>query len=282
MPYLMHIAVDNPFRLKKRINYFSYRGTRFKFIQNDGRRWSDVLVTLVDSMSGPGVQIALAAAGEFVSALAFHFDVGMTVRHVGGPGKPKSFRLRSARCQVRRFPELPFRGNIRGHSLATIANVETAEQRAALTLYREAQSSNKPALSILWNWQVMEVGGGNAVSFVNRTAKKDHAARAEVADEIKGLAAPINRLGEHLEEEFRHAIAHIRRKPGRKALKFDDDEESTRLYRGSSIIRHFARLYIQRELGLNSNRYLVRKRGRGFPSYEDLSTIENAWYVSVD
>lgn len=64
MPYLMHIAVDIPFRPTRRIAYFTYSGVRFKYIQNDGRKWSDVLVTLLQTMTGPEVNGASSFALE--------------------------------------------------------------------------------------------------------------------------------------------------------------------------------------------------------------------------
>jgi hypothetical protein len=281
MPYLMHIAVDIPFRPKKRIAYFSYNGVRFKYIQNDGRNWSDVLVTLVASMHGPEVGYALAAAGELISALAWEFDVGMTVRHVGGPGKPASFRLRSARCQVRVFPELPFHGFVSGYSFSRIANIQTPEQRAALVLYREALSSNKPFLSLLFNWQILEVGRGDAVAFANRIGRKHPNDLGTALDDAKQLPTGLNRLGDHLQDSFRDAIAHVRRSPGKTTLKFDEEAEAGRIYRGNRVIRRLARLYVERELQLTSVRYLVRRNGKAFPTYEDRPTIEAGWYVGV-
>ncbi len=32
MPFLMHIAFDNPFRLKRNVHYFEYGGVRFKLL----------------------------------------------------------------------------------------------------------------------------------------------------------------------------------------------------------------------------------------------------------
>lgn len=281
MPYLMHVAVDIPFRPDKRISYFEYHGVRFKYIQNDGRRWSDVLVTLLPDFSSPDVDRALRAAGEFASALAWEFDAGISVRHVGGPGKRDSFRLRSARCQVRVFPELPFLGFHRGYSLTRIANIETAAQREALTLYREGLGANKKYLALLLHWQIMEVGGGNAIGFVNRLAKRHPGTLGRIQEDLKALSLGSRTLGDYLSDDFRHAVAHIRRKPGRTKLTFDDDLEAGRISRGARVIREFARQYILRELRLNSYRLLVRHRGKGFPVYLDRETIEKGWYLTA-
>lgn len=182
---------------------------------------------------------------------------------------------------MRVFPELPFLGFHRGYSLSRIANIETPEQREALTLYREGLGANKKYLALLLHWQIMEVGGGNAIGFVNRLARRHPDTLGRIQQDLKALPVGAKQLGDYLSDDFRHAVAHIRRKPGKTKLAFDDDSEAGRISRGARVIREFARQYIRRELRLTSYRLLVRHRGKGFPVYLDRATLDTGWYLAA-
>src|SRR4051812_38050875 len=124
MPYLMHIALDNPFRFRGRVHYFEYNGIRFKLVQNNPQKWSDVLLTITEgARPHPSVQVALTAASEFASALAWELDTGMSIRHIGGPGIRPAIRLKNAQCVTFVFPELPYRGAPIGFDLTRIAKI---------------------------------------------------------------------------------------------------------------------------------------------------------------
>ena len=71
MRMLMHIAFDNSLRLKNKIYYFEYKSVRFKLIQNNPRKWSDVLLTIVSIDDKKEKQKAYSTAGEFLSALSW-------------------------------------------------------------------------------------------------------------------------------------------------------------------------------------------------------------------
>src|SRR5216684_5642407 len=111
MAYLMHIAFDNGRRLSRNVHYFAYKGVRFKLIQNNPRRWSDVLLTIIREVDDSAAkQLAFSAAGEFLSALSWHNVSPNGFRHIGGPGIGARFPLRSAQCRTFDFPRLPYQG----------------------------------------------------------------------------------------------------------------------------------------------------------------------------
>ena len=83
-------------------------------------------------------------------------------------------------------------------------------------------------------------------------------------------------LGQYLLDDCRHAIAHIRRKPGRRALKFDDEEENGRLWRSARVTEVLARHYIASALGVTERLHLVRPRRGGFPVYLDEGPFSRA------
>jgi hypothetical protein len=280
MPFLMHIAFNNPFRLKGDVHYFEYKGVRFKLVQNNPHRWSDVLLTIVDSPRSPSVEMTYAVAGEFASALSWEYRAGIGIHYIGGPGIREGFGLRQAgRGNVRVFPTVPFRGMVVGHDLSRIARITTDQQRTGLTLFREARSANKLLLSLLLNWQILEIKTEPA-GWVEKTVRRK-LGELGINEAVKELRLGPKRLGDYLRDDCRDAIAHIRRKPGKRKLRFDSADEDLRLGLSARITEALARYYIEYELGVTDSLYLVRKRGRGFPTYLDSDTIHNGWYTSA-
>jgi hypothetical protein len=161
-----------------------------------------------------------------------------------------------------------------GFNIDPIPSIETPEQRLALAMFREALSSNNVLLSFLLCWQVLEIGQStNAVGWVNKTWSRPPTGFRVPTSDIQRLPLAHKRLGEYLLDDCRGAIAHIRREPGRRALRFDDIEEVARLAFSARVVRQFARYYVQRDLGLDKKMYLVRRDGRGFPEYVEASLL---------
>jgi hypothetical protein len=64
-------------------------------------------------------------------------------------------------------------------------------------------------------------------------------------------------------------------------LKFDDVDESGRLWNSARVAEELAHYYIETEPGVTETLYLVRPRRGGFPVYLDQRTIEQGWYKGV-
>ena len=73
MPYLMQISVDNNRRLIRKSYLFEYRGRQFKFVQDDPRKWSDHLMTVLPTGKESERREAFSLASE-VSAIAWELD----------------------------------------------------------------------------------------------------------------------------------------------------------------------------------------------------------------
>jgi len=280
MPLLMNIAIDISARLSRRVSYFEYKGIRFKLVQNDPRRHSDILLTLVDLNDTSAQDRAYAAAAEWLSAVAWENGSYAAIRDTTSFGVRPPTTLRQCRPRVLTHPEIHFGAGLRGQDILVIPNVETEEQRIALALIREATSSNKVWLAILFYWQILEVAGTDAVAWVNRVYYRDQKVHV---DEflVKGLDLRGRRMGECFQEEGRHAIAHIRRKPGRRVLRFDEKPEIRRLNTTAHVLGKFAAHYIRTELRLARRMHLVRRRGRGFPIYVDEETLNHGRWTSA-
>jgi methylamine utilization protein MauJ len=143
--------------------------------------------------------------------------------------------------------------------------------------------ANKVLLSLLLNWQIMEIRHSDPVGWVNRVVRRNPQIflRAVTHRTLSELPLQGRSLGQYLLDDCRDAIAHIRRKPGRRALRFDDEEENGRLWRSAEVTKELARHYIRAELGVTELLHLVRPRRGGFPRYVDEATIQQGGYRSV-
>lgn len=282
MSTLLQFSFDNPVRFYPAVHYFAYGGFRFKLVQNDPTRWTDSILTVFDQRPADDVvQRAYAAAAEFVTALSWELDFGMGIRPAGTLTVGSRITLRSARPNVFTYPSVPYLGPHVGYELSRVARIATDEQRIALTLYREAASANKLLLSLLLAWQVMEVRTGKAVPWIDRTMQNLPSRLGDVPQMVARLGVRPQQLGEYLWDDWRSAIAHIRRRPGKHALKFDDRAEAERLHLAADIVRRLARHYIIDELQVTDRLYLMRRGQRGFPTFVDEATIRSVLHVPV-
>jgi hypothetical protein len=269
----MQIAFDNTRRLQRKHYLFEYRGVRFKLVQDNPRKWADHLLTIVPQDDRIAREHAFSVASEFLSALAWENGAGVAVWEAGGSGWPDNLPLRRAQPNIFVFPRIPFRGNAVGHTPSQIPQIQNEAQRIALALFREARASNNDYLSFLFFWQVLEVDGRSPEDFVNKAFRK-HRDRLRIDQScINQLPLDGRTLGRYLLDDCRNAIAHIRRKPGKKKIDLDKPGERMRLAISAQAVKAFAEHYIKDVLGLTEHMYLVRPRRGGFPSFVDYQTF---------
>lgn len=153
-----------------------------------------------------------------------------------------------------------------GGDLVAIPHVETEQQRIALALFREAKASNNNYLSLLCFWQVLEVDGEKSRVVADRIMAQ--ASKHPRLDRLFIDKLPLagRTLGAYLEEDWRHAIAHIKRWAGRKVTDLDSLEERTLITFGARATEALAETFIRDELGLTKSAILVRPRRDG-PSF---------------
>lgn len=269
MPFLMHICFDNSCRLRRKYYLFEYGGVRFKLVQNNPRKWSDALLTILPDSGRGHRNKAFKVASEFLSALSWQNRARVMISDCGGASVPDRLRLGGAKCMIFTFPSIPFGGNIVGRDIKTIPKIDTEEHKIALTLYREANGSNNDYLSFLFYWQVMESGGTVPEGWVNKIYRRKRDKLRLFRRDIARLPLGGRSLGEYLSDDCRHAIAHIKRRPGKKKLELDWPEERTRLAVSTRIVKAFAEFYIRDFLKLESRLFLVRENKRSFPIYAD-------------
>jgi len=257
--------------LWKNIFYFEYKEVRYKLIQNDIRKWCDVLLTIIpDRNNKNAIDHAFMNASEFTSALGWENHARVKVFGLGGYGIPNNFQLRQAKCHIFSFPHVPFGGRTIGNNINRIAKIETEEQREALTLFREASSSNNEFLAFLFFWQVLEVGENEPIGWIDKTYRKNRDRLLIDKDDLDRLPLNGRSLGHYLYDDCRNAIAHIiKRKAGKIKLSLDNPADIMRIAISIRIVKEFARFYIKHQLKLQKSMYLVRKNRRGFPLFVD-------------
>ena len=279
MPYLMHIGFDNSERLFKKIFYFEYKGIRYKLIQNNIRKWSDVLLTIIAGINNKkDIDKAFITASEFLSALSWENNARVKLRHLGGRGIPDNYTLKKAKCRMFSFPKVPFSGYSVGYDICRIPKIETEEQRNALILFREASSSNNAYLSFIFFWQILEIGRNDPIGWVNKAFRTNRNKIKVTDDGLRRLPLNEKKIGNYFYDDCRNAIAHIfRRRKGGK-IKLDTPDENLRVAISMGIIKEFARFYIEDYLKLQNHIYLVRRNGKGFPVYMDDEEMRGGIY----
>jgi len=122
-------------------------------------------------------------------------------------------------------------------------------------------------LAFLFFWQILEIGNGDAIGWVNRTYHKDRNKIRSSNDEFERLPLNGKSLGNYFYDDCRNAIAHIKRRVGKVGLKLDTPADRTRITLSTWVIKEFARFYIKDKLKLQKHMYLVRKYRPRFPVF---------------
>lgn len=268
----MRIGFDNSSRLCKDVYYFEYKGIRFKLIQNNIRKWCDVLLTIIPGRDNEEAKNkAYIIASEFLSALSWENNSQVTVHPPGGAGIRENFQLRQAKSSCFDLPRIPSRGHTVGYDICRIPEIETKEQKNALIMFREASSSNNDYLAFLFFWQILEIGNGDAIGWIDKAYHKNRNKIRLSNDVFKRLPLNGKKLGNYFYDDCRNAIAHIfKRRAGKVRLKLDTPANNTRIAVSTWAIKEFARFYIIDKLKLQKHMYLVRRYGRygrGFPVF---------------
>lgn len=269
----MQICFDNDHRFSRNYYLFEYKGVKFKLVQNNPRKWADSLLTILPNYSQNTLDVAFKAASEFLSALSWELKSRIMVGGVGGRSWKAQFPLSKAKPSAFTFPRIPFGGLIRGYNLYSIPNIKTDYQRTALTLYREANASNNNYLSFMFYWQVLETRNTDAVGYVDKVYRKKRSELMLKDHHLSSLPLNGKTLGVYLQGDCRHAIAHIKRKPGKRKLDLDNLDERTRISSSVIVVKAFAEHYIKNSIGLNNSLYLVRKSRNTFPLFADENSI---------
>lgn len=263
----MEMALSNSRRLVRKRYLFEYRGVRFCLIQDKPRQHADHLLTILENDSEVERDHAFAAAAEFASALSWQNSAAVAISVAGGQTPLPVLSLARMKPTSHDFPRIRFEGLVMGYDLGSLPYIENDTQRTALTLFREARASNNDYLSFLFFWQVLEVQGQKAINVVNCAMQKHRSEFHLPGDFMANLPIKGRPLGNYLEDDCRHAIAHIHRKPGKTKLNLDVRADRIRIARSAQVVQIIAEWYIRNVLGLKKRCFLLRNGKRGFPVY---------------
>lgn len=266
----MHIGFDNSSRLIRRVYYFEYKGIRYKLIQNKSRKWCDTLLTIIPEKNNEEAKNkAYTTAAEFLSALSWENNSRVAIHPPGGAGVRENYRLKQAKSCIFDLSGIPTgRCAVVGYDICRIPEVETEEQRNALILFREANSSNNKYLSFLFFWQILDIGRNDPIGWIDKVYRKNRDKIRLSEKDVARLPLAKKSLGYYFHDDCRNAIAHIFKRPADKIrLKLDTPADNTRINISTWAIKEFARFYIVDKLKLTKRMYLLRKHGKGFPIF---------------
>lgn len=140
MPYILQICFNNSSRLSKDLYYFNYKDTKFKLIQNNPRKGSDVLISIIDTHYTPPPlnmqERIFLNASEFLSALCWENNSMVKLWGGGGNGIKQGVKLRNVKYKIFDFPKIPYNRIGREYGIRSIPYIENEEQRTALYSYR--------------------------------------------------------------------------------------------------------------------------------------------------
>lgn len=274
--YILHFSLTNHARLDRPTYLLEYRGIQFKLVQERGWKWADHLLTIIPDNSPQAKQHVFEIGQELVNLLSWELRSPMQLSEAGARSCHPGTRLTQVRPSIRTFPEIPFLGNFVHNSPSIIPAIDTEQQKLALGLFREARASNNDYLAFLFYWHVIETGQESGAEVVNRILATKQ--MAFVREDIAKLSLGKCGLGEHLQENVRNAIAHIRRWSGRKPLELSNLAERNEITIAARVARGVAEAFIEQDLGVGKRRlYLMRKGRSGFPAYIDPSQEAELW-----
>lgn len=223
---------------------------------------------------------AFRAAAEFMSAFAWENNSRIALWETGYRSWPSPQSLTQARPCMFSFPKIAFGGAITGYDISRLPHIETEVQRTALALFREARASNNDYLRFLFHWQVLQVRSpSEAVNFVDMSFRHSRDKLRIHEDDLSELPLEGRTLGKYLQDDCRHAIAHLNRTQGRKKLDIDDPADRRRLTHSMRVVEAFAEYFIKEQLQLDKVLFLRRLKRGMIPVYLP-ATDHRGYFVS--
>jgi hypothetical protein len=211
-PYILELALSNHARLDRPSFLLEYRDIQFKVVQERGWKWADHLITITPDLSPESKQIAFDTGQELLNLLSWQLRLPMQLSEAGSGLFNKDIRLSQIRPRMRVFKDILFGGHYVNNSPSLIPNINDEHQKLALGLFREARASNNDYHLFLFFWHVIESGGEDGDKVIERLSNLGMV--HWVNDDIAKLSLGGNTLGNHLKENIKNAIAHIKRLSG--------------------------------------------------------------------
>lgn len=248
MAFLLQIGVSKQFRFARNCFLFEHAGHSFKYVQSSANRWADVVLCLVSNHGAEDEKAAYRAAASFLASVAWASGCRIAVHPIGGSSYPDGWSLQRAKPNIRAFAVIPAAGIGPRFDVVRLAQVTEDIQERALSMYREVGVSSSQLLSFLLMWQIIELRykpEGWTTKQYNKVLKPS------LEEHVGRLPLKGRQLGEYLLNDCRHAIAHLKRKPGEVTLGLDDLADRARLSASLYVLDAIVRHFIRNDLGVN-------------------------------
>jgi hypothetical protein len=236
---------------------FEFEGVKYRLIRGTVEE-SDKLLTMTYDSSQKGTDESFERASRLLDYLSWEWGLGIQLYGYGGIG-------RGFREDKENFETVPVSGfrprntRFRLTDISSIPIVTSDNQRFALRLWNEAESSNSPFLAFINYWSIVEIApGGSKRKGVNHKKRAINWINLLPGTKINGLTELRKNLkikynykkrgaGNFLYDEGRNAIAHVT-KP--KHFKRYDRESMRKIYELNKVMKHIANFYIKSRLKL--------------------------------
>ncbi|MDA2920347.1 hypothetical protein MYX76_12790 [Desulfobacterota bacterium AH_259_B03_O07] len=262
MPTLWTIHFNSPCNFTNAEFIFEFEGEKYRFIRGTEEE-SDKLLTIVDDDSNEGSDKCFEKTLRLLDYLSWDLHGG--IQYLGRTGH--GFKSGTIKLENAVVPSFRAR-NIRSYiadSFHSIPDVTDDDQRFALKLWNEAQSSHSPFFSFINYWSIVElprVRGVNhksrAINWINGLSSNKISGLSELRKNLKSKYNFSSDVGNFLYSEGRNAIAHVTRDP---TLRRYDRESYEKISDLTPAMRAIAKYYIINELNLGhySNELKVLK-----------------------
>lgn len=234
---------------------FEFEGVAYRLIRGTVEE-TDKLLTISDDSSQKSTDECFERTRRLLDYLSWELNTG--IQFLGGVGRgfiKDKEKLETA--LVGAFHSRNLRSIIVG--IARIPNVSNDNQRFALNLWNEAESSNSPFLAFINYWSIIELSPPNskekgvahkprAIEWINNLSENRILGLSEFKKNLKSKYNYENDVGKFLYDEGRNAIAHVTK---RGHFRRYDSESRDKIYELKIVMKAIAKYYIKNELNLD-------------------------------
>lgn len=270
----MRVSFNAPNCKFKHAEYiFEFEGVAYRLIRGTVEE-TDKLLTIADDSSQKGTDECIERTRRLLDYLSWELNTG--IQFLGGVGH--GFRKDKEKLETALVSGFRSR-NLRSIivDISRIPNVSNDNQRFALNLWNEAESSNSPFLAFINYWIILELsppnskvkGGAHksrAIEWINNLSENRILGLSELKKDLKSKYSYKSDVGKFLYDEGRNAIAHVT-KPGHFRRYYS--ESRNKIYELKTVMRAIAKYYINNELNLDQytqslNILKTKKRSRAY------------------
>ena len=247
------ISVDTNASMRNKFYYVFYKGTKFKYIRNDNKSYTDTLVAFINNND---TEEAYRLMTEFMRAFAYKNNLSILFSLIMSSEGISEHDITSFVGGVYDRKHVPI--DTRVDELAIVCLIDNDNKSELLRLFTEADSANNIYLKILFYWHSLVYPArkeDEAIYYIDSNAKKisyiseyiEFLRQEKVFGEFEGKT-----LGEYIRSNVRNSIAHIvRDRNNFVSLSIDAMSQLQALHCVKQILREVSRHRLDTDYGMD-------------------------------